>query len=143
MCDFIISHYDLVRRCCWLLFYPKALVHETVKRDKISKNQADDAVEKLRKKVFRGFGFVVYGIFLAVVTYLLLAQLGFHLGHRWHIFLRLTGYAFVLWGVLSPVGYKIRTFDGETLPEVVDEEWHRALYFLGVISLFLSYLAEW
>jgi hypothetical protein len=134
--DFLVHFYQL-------LFAPDALVEASLSRDKgMSRDQASRSVEKLRKHVLRALKVVLAVVVFTGILHLVLDRLGIHIPHTWLIGMKVIGYSLILWGVLSPLGYPIQTMDGETLPEIVDEEWHKFVYLVGLFLLLLSYLSE-
>jgi hypothetical protein len=92
--------------------------------------------------VVRALRVVLIVVAFTVALHLALDKFSVHIPHPYLIVMRVIGYSLILWGVLSPLGYPIRTWDGETLPEIVDEEWHKFVYLLGLFLLLLSYLSE-
>ncbi len=44
----------------------------------------------------------------------------------------------ILWALIGKLGYPIQTFDGQTLPELIDNFWFIVLNVLGVLCLFFS-----
>ena len=139
-----IKRFDFLAHFYQLFFKPDALIKETLVHSGLASSEnLPTNVIKLRAKAIRALKIVLLTVCLAVAAHLVLVGRRVHLNHRVIVSLRLLGYSFVLWGVLSPVGYAIQTFDGETLPEILDEEWHRFAYVVGLICLLLSYLSEW
>ena len=137
------AFFDLLRRVCLLLCKPEALLKETLKRHpSASTDDMRNSISKLRAKILRGFKIVTAVVVFTLAISWVLDINGVEINHQILTAMRVFGYSAVLWGVLSPVGYGIRTFDGETLPEVLDEEWHRLLYAIGLFLLLLSYLSE-
>ena len=139
-----IKQFDFLVHFYQLFFKPDALIKETLVHSGLASSEnLPTNLMQLRAKAIRALKIVLGTACLAVTAHLVLVGCHVDLNHRVIISLRLLGYSFILWGVLSPVGYAIRTFDGETLPEILDEEWHRFAYLIGLICLLLSYLSEW
>gem|GEM_PF-5849646 len=81
----------------------------------------------LQKRVFRAFKMTFMaicwaGVLAAGLSFLMRNLLEIHVPHVLLLLMKVGGYFFILWGVLSPVGRAIETWDGETLPEILDEE---------------------
>jgi len=77
-----------------------------------------------------------------MISYRIYYKFGGHLEPDILFVMRGFAYGMILWGVLSPVGYRIRTYSGETLPEVADEEWHKFCYAIAAYALIFSYMLE-
>ena len=137
---------DFFKHIFQFFFCPDTFVKSSLKRipnpHPTLPQQFKESVEKLRSHIFRAFRFVVLTILFTVAAYAVTLLLGVHTPHWVLIILRVSGYCLILWSILSYLGYPIRTFDGETLPEIFDEAWHRFLYGGGLSLLLFSYLSE-
>jgi len=135
--------FELFKRVFLLFFNPSALVQISLKHTPVANpDQIREGIGRVRNNVFRAFRISGGTAFLSIIVYLILCLLGIHPEHRILAILRFVGYVLVLWGVFSPTGWGIRTIGGETLPEIIDEEWHRLVYMTGLFILLLSYLFE-
>ena len=126
----------------YLLFFdPQGLIQEAMKRtpnanlEKIRRH-----VETLRTKIFTAFWYAFFVFVMAWGISFIYHFLGGPLEHHFLIKMRWVAYGFILWGVLSPAS--IETWQGDTLPEVLNDEWHRLCYAIGAFLLMLSYLLE-
>lgn len=141
-----VSLRDIVRDLYLLLFRTEVFTQKIYERARTTREKAPHlakSAEKLKGKILRGARATLYGIGIAhVLRWLIEDVLHGHVSHDSLTVIKLLSYSLILWGVLSPVGYGIRTFDGETLPEIFDEQWHKVLYWLGAFGLFLAYLLE-
>ena len=143
MLNLIKSIYGLLQRVFFLLWYPDKLLKLAIKH-------TPDADPKTLKRnidlvhahVFRAFGFVMYTVIASGMVYLLFRYFNFSIGHKAQLMFRVFGYLCILCGILSPTGKIIETIGGKTIPEIVDEEWHRFAYMIGLFLLLLSYLFE-
>lgn len=143
MLNLIKTIYGLLRRVFFLFFYPDKLVKLALKHTPTAKpEQLKESILLVRQNVFRALRISFYTASFSFVTYLVLSYLHIFIEHNIRLMFRFFGYTFVLWGVFSPAGWKVRTIGGETLPEIVDEEWHRLVYAIGLFLLLLSYLFE-
>lgn len=134
---------SVVKRVFFLLFYPNRLVKMAIKHTpSADPEQIKNSIGIVRHHVFRGLRISGGTALFSVLIYLILSFSHINIGHRILIIFRFFGYMFVLWGVFSPAGWKIQTIGGETLPEIIDEEWHRLIYMIGLTLLLLSYLFE-
>ena len=136
-----------IQRLFYFFFCPKKFEEETCRRLKPepsedTKNILKDNYRILRKHVLRAGRFVLITIIITFLIYLILSFLNVYFPHVAIIIMRIVGYCLVLWGVLSHLGYPIRTIGGETLPEIFDEEWYKFSYLGGLSLLLLSYLLE-
>jgi len=101
-----------------------------------------NSAAKVSKNIRRGLQIVLITGFITFVSYFILRILQIEPSHNVIIVMRTIGYLAVLWGVLSPSGWGIQTFGGESLAEIFDEEWHRFNYIMGLFMVLLSYLFE-
>ena len=143
MLNLFRSIFDLCKRVYFLFFYPdklKKLACE--KTPKANPNQIEQGIRLVREHVFRAFKIAFGTALFSVFVYGILNLFHVHVPHKFLIMSRFAGYVLILWGIMSPVGWKISTASGETLPEIIDEQWHRLIYVIGLIVLLLSYLLE-
>lgn len=137
---------DFFKHVFQFFFCQDAFIKAALKRapnpSKDLPEQFRKSTEQLRRHIFRAFRFVLYAIIAALIVYGLTLIFKFHIPHWGLILLRIIGYCAILWSIMSYLGYPIRTFDGETLPEIFDEEWHKFLYGTGLFLLLFTYLSE-
>ena len=136
-----------VKRLSYFFFCPEKFEQEMFKRikDKSSddaKNNLRDNFHRLREHVFRAGKLVLRSIAITLLISLVFLFFGVHFPHIFLVIMRIVGYCLILWGVLSHLGYSIKTRGGETLPEIFDEEWYKFSYLGGLSLLLLSYLLE-
>lgn len=128
----------------FLLFFKErdyvkaALKHQPHGTEDEERNRA----QKLKQKIIGAFYNTSIVFIFSLATGATSLYFRWHIVHRALYGVRWVAYAIILWGVLSPVGWKIRTFSGETLSEIVDEEWHRLCYAVAAYLLAMSYLLE-
>jgi len=135
--------YELICRVFRLFFMPEEFLKEAMKRAPgADQNEMRSRISKLRTKISRGLKIVIGTIIAALIANAFLKWANLDVPHPQLLVMRFFGYGMILWGVLSPVGHHIRSWGGETLPEIVDEEWHRLAYLIGLFALLLSYLSE-
>lgn len=115
-----------------------ALTHEPHGSEAEEKNRA----QKLKRKIIRAFYLTSIVFLLSLATWAASEYLHWHISHACLYGVRWFAYAVILLGVLSPAGWEIRTYSGETLSEIVDEEWHRLCYAIAAYLLATSYLLE-
>lgn len=143
MLNWILSIFGLLRRVFFLFFYPEVLIklpreHSSAADPK----QLEENIRLVHSHVFRALRISGGTAFFSVLLYVFFKLLGVHFEHGHLLLARFFGYFFVLWGLFSPTGWKIQTIGRETMPEVIDEEWHRLIYMLGLFLLLSSYLLE-
>lgn len=135
--------FGLTKRVFFLFCCPKRLARLALKHSpNANSKQLEEQIDLVRRSVFRGFKISIGTAVFSIAIFLILRTMNIIVGRRIYLTLRFLGYMFVLWGVFSPAGWKIRTCGGETLPEILDEEWHRLVYMIGLALLLLSYLFE-
>jgi hypothetical protein len=135
--------YELIRRVFLLFFLPKVFLKVALDHEQnADEGEMKNRISKLRMKIFRGLKIVSGAVIAALIANIFLKWPNLKVPHSGLLVMRIFGYSMVLWGVLSPVGHHIRSWDGNTLPEIVDEEWHRLAYLIGLFALLLSYLSE-
>ena len=135
--------FDFLKRVFFLFFMPQKLVDLALRHQPNSdKSAVQNSVTKVRKSIRRGLRIVLITGAITFITYFLLRIFRIELSHNMIILMRTIGYLAVLWGVLSPSGWGIQTFGGESLAEIFDEEWHRFNYIMGLFMVLLSYLFE-
>jgi hypothetical protein len=143
MFSLIKSIFGLIERVFFLFCYPDKLIKLALKHSpNANSKQIEKQIALVRQSVFRGFRISIGTALFSFIIFLILRSMNIVFGHRILLVFRFFGYMFILWGVFSPTGWKIQTFDGETLPEIIDEEWHRFVYMVGLALLLLSYLFE-
>ena len=134
---------DLVSRISCFFFdekkyIKKALAHEPHG----TKAEEEDRAQKLKQNIKRAFFNTSFVFILSLITVGVFHYFDWHLKHNILFVTRWIAYAIILLGVLSPVGWRIRTYSGETLTEILDEEWHRTCYAVAAYLLATSYLLE-
>ena len=135
--------FNLFKRVLFLIFYPEKLAELSVKKTPDAPIQQFRAsVHLVRTNVLRAMRITLIIAGLSVFTFLPFKILHISLSHTILVVIRCLGYMFILCGVFSPTGWKIQTSGGETLPEIIDEEWHRLTYGTGLYLLLFSYLFE-
>lgn len=143
MLNLVKSIIQLIKRVSYLFFCPEKLIEESLKHTPSAEpQQLKKSINLVRSHVFRAFHISFGTAIFSVIIYFIFSILHIPIGHKVLVIFRFIGYLFVLWGIFSPTGWKIRTFGGETLPEIIDEEWHRLIYMIGLTLLLLSYLFE-
>ncbi len=142
--DVVVGHFNMIKRFFFLLFRPDLLLNDSVKHSPhADRTQLRQSVSILRNRVVRAYMVVQVSIIITLSIHVAFIYLNVRIDHSGLILMRCAGYIFILWGIFSSVGWPIRTWKGETLPEIVDEEWHRFTYLVGLSLLLLSYLSEW
>ena len=143
MSNLFQSTFGLLKRIFFLFFYPDKLLKLAQEHTPTAgSEQLQKSIHLVRGHVFRALRIALGTAFFSWFVYFILSLLSICIPHRILLVMRFFGYVFVLWGIFSPAGWKIQTFKGETLPEIVDEEWHRLIYMFGLTLLLLSYLFE-
>ncbi|GEM_PF-1952921 len=95
----------------------------------------------VRKNVCRALLYTVLFAIGLIAIFAVIRIRNFFIPHEILIIFRLTAYFLIFWGVLSPTYLGIKSIPGE-FAEIINEEWHRGVYGIGLLLLLSSYLLE-
>jgi len=145
-CIFIALRQDtvgLLRRVFFLLFNRPGLVNLANQyRPAELPRTFERVAERIQHNLWRAFWISFWCAVLSLSIFGVFYS--YEVPHEYLIGCRFLAYCLILWGLFSPTpGRHIQIGEGgETLFEVVDQEWHRSIYMLGLVLLLLSYLFE-
>lgn len=143
MLKLFVAFFDFIWRVLLLFFAPSYLLKLSLgRKPTLSAEQEKESIAAIRKKISRALQIVLLVNVFVLCFGFLIKSFDVLLPHKVIISFRFLGYSLILWGILSPVGWEIRTFSGDTTSEIMDEEWHRFNYIFGLFFLLLSYLVE-
>jgi len=109
-----------------------------LQREKDSSPHYEQSIDRIRRGLFTSLGLVAAAFALAALTGRATIALNGPVSEDLLESLQYIGIGILLWATLAKQGWAIQTFDGTTVPEVVDEFLYRALYVLGSFVLALS-----
>lgn len=109
-----------------------------LQREKDSPPHYEQSIDRIRRGLFTSLGLVAMAFALAALTGRAIVGLNGPVSEDLLESLQYIGIGILLWATLAKQGWAIQTFDGTTVPEVVDEFLYRALYVLGSFVLALS-----
>jgi len=129
------------KRIFYFILQPQNFEQETFRFSGNQLTQKDKEglkknIAKLRKYVGRAFIITILALFFAYLTSVIFKI--YHISVVSQVIATI-GYFLILFGVLSHFGYELQTWNGETLPEIFNEELHKILYFLGASCIMFNY----
>lgn len=100
--------------------------------------QAERSINQIRSSLFWSFALVAGAVLAAGVIGRAYFALGGGRCQTAEEILQYSGIGILLWATLGKAGWSIRTMNGDTIPELVNEWVFRALYVLGSFLLALA-----
>lgn len=103
--------------------------------------QIENSSLKLRTSIINSFKSIAIVVLSAFLLAKFLNFLGVPASKEIINLLRLISICLIFWSVWGKLGWEIQTWDGETLPEMINKNWSKSLYLSGVfIGILTCYL---
>ena len=102
-------------------------------------NQMKKSSLKLRSSIIRSFFSLLITVISAFVAVKVIKATGFIVSPEVVGAVRLLSICMIFWSVWGKLGWDIQTINGETLPEMINANWAKTLYLVGVFMAIFSY----
>lgn len=135
---------SILRAMCWLLFAPGRLREyadsdaqhwQQARGSRSRRNPLHFAVDEVRRGIVTSLILVLVATAVGFIVGAAVGRMSGPSGAPLADGLQVVGIGILLWATLGKQGWDIQTFDGRTVPEVLNRWVYRSLYVLGSIVL--------